>query len=71
MWITLIHRFEHFEKKIQVYDLIVVELFKVQLDVEKEYLPSWITIEDIEENNSKYSVSFTQTKPKNHIVSKI
>lgn len=66
----MICRYEHFDKKIQVYDLLVVELFKVQLDIEKEYLPSWITIEDIEENNCKYYVYSKETILKSHIVSK-
>ena len=34
----MICRYEHFDKKIQVYDLLVVELFKVQLDIEKAIL---------------------------------
>ena len=66
----MICRYEHFDKKIQVYDLLVVELFKVHLDIEKEYLPSWITIEDIEENNCKYSVYSKETIIKSHIISK-
>ena len=41
-------RFAHFEKKMQVYDMLVVELFKVNLTASPEYLPDWITVEEYE-----------------------
>ena len=46
-WIE--HRFSHFEKKILVYDMILVELFKVKLNADPAHLPSWITIDQYEE----------------------
>ena len=44
----LTSRFAHFEKKMQVYDMLVVELFKVNLTASPEYLPDWITVEEYE-----------------------
>jgi hypothetical protein len=46
-WIE--HRFSHFEKKILVYDMVLVELFKVKLNADPARLPSWITVDQYEE----------------------
>lgn len=42
-------RFAHFEKKMRVYDMLVVELFKVHLTASPEYLPDWITVDEFED----------------------
>ena len=41
-------RFAHFEKKMRVYDMLVVELFKINLNASPEYLPDWLTVEEYE-----------------------
>lgn len=54
--IVLPCRFAHYEKKVQVYDFLIVELFNVHLHVDASQLPRWITNEEIEENNQTFSV---------------
>lgn len=39
------HRFEHFEKKVQVYDFLVVELFNMSIKTDTVLLPRWFTRE--------------------------
>ena len=45
-------RFSHFEKKMHVYDLIIVEMFKVELRIDPDHLPDWITLDALEDNPS-------------------
>ena len=44
-----IPRFSHFEKKIRVYDMVLVELFKIHLDVDPSFLPSWMSLDQYNE----------------------
>ena len=54
--ITIDHyRFEHFEKKVQVYDFLVVELFNMSIKADAALLPRWFTRE-IEEDHCKFHV---------------
>lgn len=46
-WIE--NRFSHFEKKMLVYNMVLVELFKVKLTADPVHLPVWITVEEYEE----------------------
>ena len=47
VWIE--NRFSHFEKKMLVYNMVLVELFKVKLTADPVHLPVWITVEEYEE----------------------
>ena len=33
-----------------VYDLIIVEMFKVELRIDPDHLPDWITLDALEDN---------------------
>lgn len=38
---SIFQEFSLYEKKMRVYDMLIVELFKDQIHVEKDNLPSW------------------------------
>ena len=46
---SIMMEFSHFEKKIRVYDMVLVELFKIHLDVDPSFLPSWMSLDQYNE----------------------